>query len=174
MLLKAWATLRPSGWQVIIAGPDEAGHKLEVEQEARRLGVESDFLFVGELAGSSKERAYLQADLFILPSYSENFGMVVAEALSHGLPVITTHGTPWGMLQDLNAGWWVEGSVPGVTSGLRQALATTPEERARMGQRGRSYVQSSLGWPSVSKLTAEAYGWVLRDHESRPAHVHVD
>ncbi|MEZ5591148.1 MAG: glycosyltransferase [Gammaproteobacteria bacterium] len=50
------------------------------------------------------------ADLFVLPSFSENFGVVIAEALAHGVPVITTRGTPWKGLLQHGCGWWSRGS----------------------------------------------------------------
>jgi glycosyltransferase involved in cell wall biosynthesis len=103
-------------WQLVIAGPDQAGHKAEVVAEAKRLGLRvedsttnalmhshiselpPDLIFIGPVFDKDKENLYAQADLFVLPSYSENFGAVVIEALAHGCPVITTKGTPWSEL----------------------------------------------------------------------------
>ena len=97
-LVRAWASIAHAGWQVVIAGPDQEGHTKEVQALARKLGVETDFQFVGPVFGDEKERLYEQADLFVLPSYSENFGVVIPEALAAGCPVITTKGTPWAEL----------------------------------------------------------------------------
>ncbi|MEI7946288.1 MAG: glycosyltransferase [bacterium] len=103
-------------WQLVIAGPDQAGHKSEVVAEAKRLGLRvedsttnvlmhsrtnglpPDLVFTGPVFGKDKENLYAKADLFVLPSYSENFGAVVIEALAYGCPVITTKGTPWSEL----------------------------------------------------------------------------
>jgi glycosyltransferase involved in cell wall biosynthesis len=57
-----------------------------------------DIFFSGVLTGEAKEAAFRDSDLFILPTHSENFGIALAEAMAHGLPVITTHGAPWKLL----------------------------------------------------------------------------
>lgn len=97
-LVAAWARVRPSGWRMTVAGPDQDGHTAEVKALAERLGVLKDFQFVGPVYGCDKEALYANADLFVLPTFSENFGAVVVEALAHGCPVITTKGTPWSEL----------------------------------------------------------------------------
>ena len=94
MLVEAWARVRPQGWQLTVAGPDEAGHKAEIERAVAAAGLAELVTFAGPLYGEVKEAALLGADLLVLPSYSESFGMVVAEALAHGVPVLATTGTP--------------------------------------------------------------------------------
>lgn len=94
-LVSAWGCLRPQGWLMRIIGPDVCGHRAVVEAEIARLGLQVDFEFVGEMDDVSKWQAYADADLFVHPSHSENFGISIAEALASGLPVITTKGTPW-------------------------------------------------------------------------------
>jgi glycosyltransferase involved in cell wall biosynthesis len=100
--------------------------------------------------------------------------VVVAEAMSYGVPVLTTRGAPWSLLETHNAGWWVEAGVDGLADGLRAALATTPQRRAVMGQAGRSYVAQHLGWATAGKMTLDAYAWLLGLQRDRPAHVHLD
>ena len=56
--------------------------------------------------GFAKEELYRRADFFVLPTFSENFGSVVAEALGYGVPVITTKGAPWEDLLNHKCGWW--------------------------------------------------------------------
>ena len=94
------------------------------------------FLFVGPIEGEKKESAFSNADLFVLPTYSENFGIVVAEALAHGLPVLTTTGAPWSMLPERGCGWWVDATVEGIAEGLRQATSCDPETLVRHGYEG--------------------------------------
>ena len=62
-------------------------------------GLEKQIHFQGEVMGEDKIECYRGADLFVLPSFSENFGLVIAEALSCGVPVITTRETPWEELE---------------------------------------------------------------------------
>ena len=97
-LITAWSCL-PSeirrGWQLRLVGPDQAGHMGELKRLADRLGVSQEIHFSGSLFDGQLSSAYRDADLFVLPSYTENFGGVVVDALSYGVPVITTKGTPW-------------------------------------------------------------------------------
>ena len=75
------------------------------------------------LKGELKVGALNASDLFVLPSYSENFGMSIAEAMAAKLPVITTHGTPWQEIERYNAGWWVELSQANIDDALAKALS---------------------------------------------------
>ena len=106
-LVAAWERVRPERWRMVVAGPDEGNYLAEVETAVQRAGLERNFDFVGPVAGAAKEKLYREADLFILPTFSENFGMVVTEALSYGVPVITTKGAPWKGLVDHRCGWWL-------------------------------------------------------------------
>ena len=159
-LLNAWAAVAPNGWRLQIAGPDEGGHLAEVMALARKLGIGQAVEYLGELAGEAKARAYLDADLFVLPTFSENFGVVVAEALAHGLPVVTTRGAPWADLQTYSCGWWVDIGVDPLVQALREAMALSDDERCAMGARGREYVRR-YDWDDIAKQTVDVYRWVL-------------
>ncbi len=150
MLIEAWARLRPSGWSLRIAGPDEGGHRAQIEDLVARCGLIGVVTFLGPVEGEEKAATYRAADLFVLPTYSENFGMVVAEALAHGLPALTTRGAPWRELETERCGWWVEATVDGVLSGLAAAIATSPETRHEMGQRGRAMIAARYGWELIA------------------------
>ena len=84
-LARAWAEVRPEGWELVLAGPDEGGHRAEVEGVIRELGLEG-VRWTGEVDDRAKWDLYYDADLFVLPTFSENFGIVVAEALAAGSP----------------------------------------------------------------------------------------
>ena len=105
MLIEAWARERPDGWLLKIAGPDEGGHRRQLENAVLAAGLDGVVSFIGPIAGQTKQSAFFEADLFVLPTYSENFGVAVAEALAHGLPVLTTTGAPWSMLPARGCGW---------------------------------------------------------------------
>lgn len=159
-LLHAWAQARTTGWKLRIAGPDEANHLSELLSLTETLGIGESVEFLGDVPADQKSDAYRDADLFVLPSFTENFGVVVAEALAHGLPVITTHGTPWRDLVDHSCGWWIEIGVAPLVEALREATALSNEELSAMGARGRVYVQR-YGWQGITRQTADVYRWVL-------------
>ena len=171
-LVDAWSMLRPDGWCLNIAGPDEDGHLSEVMARVSQKGISASVNYVGAVAGQDKSDLYSRADLFVLPTFSENFGVVVAEALAHGVPVITTRGAPWQDLETYCCGWWIDIGVDPLVQALRQALALSDSERQTMGARGRDYVQR-YNWNGIAQQTAEVYRWVL-GHGSKPACVHTD
>ncbi|MBL38617.1 MAG: hypothetical protein CMP07_09420 [Xanthomonadales bacterium] len=159
-LIEAWAALAPAGWELHIAGPDEGGHRREIENLVRKLSLEDQVTFLGSLDDVERSRAYAQADLFILPSFSENFGVVVAEAMSHGLPVIATHGTPWSAVEDRGCGWWVAPDLEGLTGALAHAFGLDQASLCRMGARAREYAKE-FAWEKIGRQTVAVYRWVL-------------
>ncbi len=161
MLLEAWAKLRPEDWGLRIVGPDEGGHRAELERQVNLLGLEGEVVFEGALTGEAKEVAYREVDLFVLPTHSENFGIAVAEAMAHGLPVITTHGAPWKLLEEQGCGWWVPVSVEGIAAALEDALSRPPEELAAMGARGRRVVEERFSWDGIAQEMIACYEWLL-------------
>jgi glycosyltransferase involved in cell wall biosynthesis len=161
MLIEAWTRVRPVGWVLKIAGGDEAGHRAQVENAVFAAGLSEFVSFVGAIPIGSKGAAFFDADLFVLPTYSENFGLVVAEALAHGLPVLTTTGTPWSMLPEHNCGWWVDPTVDGIAEGLRQATSLNSERLHAMGATGREWARANFGWERVTKSFFSTYEGLL-------------
>lgn len=158
MLLEAWAIVRPRRWKLVIAGPDEDGHRRQVEALITKLGLINEIELVGEVQGKAKERLFANSELFILPTYSENFGIVVAEALAHQLPVITTTGAPWAELTSRKCGWWVDPEPKAIADALKVAITTPGQELVEMGRRGRNFVESEYEWKSISNRFLDLYG----------------
>ncbi len=166
-LVQAWARIRNDGWGVVIAGGDDGGHRAEVEAAIRTEGLDRDFSFVGKVDGDAKWGLYQQADLFVLPSHSENFGIVAAEALACGVPVIATRGTPWEDLATHRCGWWIKiGSEP-LAAALAEATALPDDARREMGRRGRQLMETKYTWPRVAAQMRAVYGWMLGE-EPKP------
>lgn len=158
-LVQAWSRLAPRNWRLRIAGPNEGGHLDEVMARARQLGIHESVDYLGEIDGEQKAVTYRDADLFVLPTFSENFGVVVAEALAHGVPVITTRGAPWGDLETQRCGWWIDIGVDPLVEALRAAMALSDDERRAMGARGRGYVRR-YDWEVVARDTIAVYSWL--------------
>jgi glycosyltransferase involved in cell wall biosynthesis len=159
-LVKAWEKTKPHGWRVVIAGPSEAGHESEIKRAIEDAGLIDQFVFSGSIDEPLKWDFFNQADLFILPSFSENFGIVVAEALASNVPVITTKGTPWSDLITHRCGWWVDIGVDPLAEALKAAINLTDAERSEMGQRGRALVREQYSWEKISEDMLRVYEWV--------------
>ncbi|MEO8112746.1 MAG: glycosyltransferase [Phenylobacterium sp.] len=157
MLVEAWAQLRPPGWILRIAGPDEAGHRGEVQAAVTSSGLSDVVSFVGPVAGEEKRTLLLSADVLVLPSYSESFGMAVAEALAHGTPVLTTTAVPWPTLAQRGCGWRVEPNVAGVAQGLRLVMSSSSQTLGEMGARGRAFMAAEFGWDGVARQFVKIY-----------------
>lgn len=170
-LVAAWALVRQPGWRVVIAGPDEDGHLDEIRTQIDSLGLGSDFEFTGLVTGDRKEALFAEADVFVLPTYSENFGIAVAEALARGVPVITTTGAPWVDIETWRCGWWVQPGVDGVAGALVAAMNASREELREMGQRGVQLVREKYSWDQIGIDALEAYQWMLGQSQQRPAFV---
>lgn len=159
-LVHAWAKVNGGEWLLRLAGPDEDGHLREVMRTVRDLGLTDRVQYIGSVSGEEKRRVYREADLFVLPTFSENFGVVIAEALAFGVPVITTKGAPWEDIETHRCGWWIDIGVLPLEQALRAAMSLSDSERQMMGARGRQYVRR-YDWDTIALQTIDVYRWVL-------------
>lgn len=168
-LMHAWAQLQEihQEWCLVIAGPGEVAHVQQVKAMAQRLRLQR-VAFPGPLYGQAKSQAYRGADLFVLPTHSENFGMVVAEALAHGCPAVVSQGAPWSGLQTEACGWWVDNATETLISTLHTAMQLAGDERAAMGLRGRAWMERDYGWEAIGKNMHGVYRWLVDGGEAPP------
>jgi len=163
VLFRALARLKHLPWRLRCAGsatldPATAA-RLRVLLDELALGDRVDML--GELNTDDLAGRYLESDLFVLPSFHEGYGMVLAEALARGLPII---GTTAGAIPDTvpaNAGLLVP---PGDEAALADALArvlTEPELRQRLAAGARAARETLPGWPTVCARFATTLNEVL-------------
>ena len=162
ILLRAWQSVErhEADWELVVAGPDEAGHLPQMQALAGELGLRR-VAFPGPAYGDAKAALYRSADLFVLPTHSENFGMAIAEALAYAVPVITTTGAPWAGLQERDCGWWIELSEANLADALRTAMNLPWAVRAEMGRRGRLWMEQSYGWDRIATEMKSVYDWLL-------------
>lgn len=166
-LVNAWSIVRAEGWRVVIAGFDEEGCEAELRARVKELGMEGVFEFPGPVYGVAKERLMADADLFVLPSLSENFGSVVIEALAQQTPVIATRETPWEELSKTGCGWWVDVGVKPLAYALKVAIALSDQERRAMGMQGRELVEKKYTWDEVVRKMIESYEITIAIHNSK-------
>lgn len=168
-LLPAWRHLQSKHpeWRLRIAGPGDSDYVRELMELADRLQL-ARIEFQGPLYGDRKASAYFNADLFVLPTHTENFGMVVAEALAHACPVVVSRGAPWPTLEAEDCGWWVEHDVDTLAATLDDAMQLSPEQLRAKGLNGRAWMERDFGWPAVAARMEDAYQWVLAGGSAPP------
>ena len=141
LLIQAFArhaTMFPA-IDLVIAGPDQTGWKRDLQQLAEKLGVSDRIFWPGMLSGDAKWGAFRAAEFFVLPSHQENFGIVVAEAMALGKPVLITNKVNiWREIQQDGAGLVVEDGTEAIAAGLREMCAFSSAERDAMGLKARN------------------------------------
>lgn len=167
-LLRAWVSVQAEfpSWELRIVGPDSDGHAAALLQLAAALRAQR-VCFDGPLFGAAKEAAYRDAQLYILPTHSENFGIGVAEALSFALPAIVGRGAPWQGLEREGAGHWIDNRPESIAACLREALARSPDQLRAQGARGRAWMLRAYSWKKSAEEFLAAYAW-LREGGERP------
>jgi len=160
LLLRAWNELRPGGWQLNIVGQGNPGYVAGLKRWCAERRVPGVF-FLSHVDGDQREAMFREASALVLPTYSENFGNVVAEAMARGIPVITTTGTPWSALKEHRCGWYIEPTAAALQTALGELVTTDAQQRAAMGRRGRAYALKSFSIEAVRKALLQMYHGVL-------------
>ena len=173
-LLMAWQEIQNihQNWTLEIVGPDNYNYLSELNRTTKKLQLKR-VVFSKEIHGEEKNMKYQSADLFILPSHSENFGVSVAEALSNGIPCVVSKGAPWKILDEKKAGWWIDNSVEMLTKNLISILSMSTSELESMGLNGRDLVSEDFNWNKVSAMMTEVYLWILTK-KNQPSFVYHD
>jgi len=135
---------------LVVAGPSYRGYRQTVEAMIERHDLQPHVRVTGMVQGPRKRALLSRADVFVLPSYSENFGIVVPEALACQTPVITTTGTPWQQLETTDVGRYVVPTKAALNEALRELLGMSVSQRDAMGRRGRDLVQQHYTWQKVA------------------------
>lgn len=170
LLLQAWKRLQPDNWVMHVFGPDELGHTRELMSLIRQYNLEGSWQIHPELSDSEKWAMLADSELFILPSYSENFGITVAEALASAVPVITTDTTPWSAMIDHDCGWCVPPDVDALNVALADATSRSSAALRTMGMLGRDWMERDFSWQDVGRAMLSKYESLLRAPGHSSAH----
>jgi glycosyltransferase involved in cell wall biosynthesis len=137
-----------------IAGAGDHAYTRSLAAEVNKLGLSERVRMIGEVTDDRKRTLFENADIAIVPSFTENFGMVVAEALAHSVPVIASKGTPWQRLEEIGAGLWVDNS-PACLANAIERIANMP--LVEMGARGREWMKTEFSSTVVAEQMMEVY-----------------
>lgn len=148
---------------LLIAGPDH-GHLEELQALKRKLKLDRNMQFLPPVQDREKLEFLGTADLFVLPSHNENFGIVYAESMAMETPVIASLKTPWSEINEINCGKWVENSVEATTKAIFEMLES---DLIDMGHRARKFILENYTWKGVGKKFQEGiYKICTNDFES--------
>lgn len=168
LLARAFTELarrRPDA-HLVLAGPDDDGYGGTVRGWLGEAGVLDRCTFTGLLLGARKVAALQRADVFVLPSYSENFGVAVVEAMACGRPVVVSDRVNiWREIAQAGAGRVVSCDADAVGRGLAAVL--DDPHAAAMGERGRRLVAERFTWAAAGARMLEAYHGILDEREVR-------
>ncbi len=148
---------------LVIAGPDNDGWSARVRPWLEEAGVLGRTTFTGMLLGPDKLAVLKDAAMFVLPSYSENFGIAVIEAMAAGLPVIISDQVNiWQEVAAARAGRVIPCDAAALSDQILDLLAH-PEAASQMGRQGRTLVEERFQWPRIGPSLVEAYGRIIEE-----------
>jgi glycosyltransferase involved in cell wall biosynthesis len=155
--------------RLVLAGPGDPAYVLHLQRLASQLGLAKRVVFAGALGGHAVQEAFVDADVFVLPSLQENFGLAVAEAMAAGCPVvISPHVALAEDVEKYSAGIVVELEANALGDVLRQLLRDSDARRI-MGENGRRLVLERYTWDPAAQAMIGVYEDILAGTRKSPA-----
>lgn len=144
-----------------IMGKGDEAYETFLRSEIQRLGIQDNVEFVGFVCGRDKYSRLRDLWCLMVPSESENFGMIVPEALISGTPVYASLGTPWQILHDTGCGWWEDSAAENIAKIVTEIVSMHEDDVLEMGRRGRTMVEEHFAADAVARQMHELYMWLL-------------
>jgi glycosyltransferase involved in cell wall biosynthesis len=163
-LIEALTRLPGTSNALTICGTGDLHYTASLHALARLHRLEQRVRFIGQVEDLAKQNAFLTADVCVVPSFSENFGNVVAEALAHGVPVIASQGTPWSAVEQRGCGWWVPNDPQSLARAIQYADHADLE---LMGRKGREWMLSDLSWDTIAAQMLDVYEELVASPDAR-------
>lgn len=146
--------------ELVIIGADDAQYESFLKDEVIRLGL-SNVKFTGFLSGREKDDVLASISYLAVPSDFENFGNIVTEALVRGIPVYSSTGTPWQILEEYGCGWWVDNSQSTIDDVIMKMVDTPESIRMEMGRNAKRLVCDHFSVVTLGKKMHHLYQWIL-------------
>ena len=153
-LIEALRILADDNIYLDIFGGGEKEYIFELVERVNARGLSNQIKFRGMVTGAAKASAFQGADICVVPSYTENFCIVVAESLSYGTPVIASIGTPWSAVTSHGCGLWVANDPDSLCKAIQDARVLPLTE---MGIRGRAWMQTDFSWDVIAEEMYSLY-----------------
>ena len=174
-LVEAWKLIDNNirrTWKIEIVGNGDANYIQSLKEKIVSEQLSEQIEIKNPVFGAEKIKLFRDANLFVLPTFSENFGIVIAEALASYTPVITTKGAPWEDLDTYKCGWWIDIGVAPLKKVLEEAILHSSVELLAMGENGRKLIEEKYSMESVAKQMIQLYEWVLTK-EKKPNFIDI-
>lgn len=142
---------------LLIAGED-FGERKNLEDLIDKLGLKERVFLVGMIEGEDKKEFLRNADVFVLASHHENFGIVYAESLASGVPVIASRNTPWQDVEKYNCGKWINNTPEDFARAITEILAG---DLAQMGENGKKYIEENFSSDAIVKKYSQIFETIL-------------
>lgn len=153
--------------RLLVCGSGEPGYVAALRRRADGRGLGDRIVWAGEVRGAEKASAFALADLFVLPSHSENFGIAVVEAMAAGLPVVVSEGVPLAnRIVEAGAGWRCGTDAASVAKALRAALDPAVDLRA-VGARAMALAQADYSIEAMGRRLKALYEQILESRGSQ-------
>ncbi|OOF01862.1 glycosyltransferase [Salinivibrio sp. MA607] len=164
LLLNVWPDLVKHNpeWCLLIVGPDYSNYIERINHLAVEHGIGDNLKTLGMLTGYDKECVLSVSEFFVLPSYTENFGVVIGEALAAGLPTITTTGTPWSEINSYNCGNFISLSKENLKEALNDMMALDSVCLGEMSNNAKSLIKENYSWSAQAVKFKQAIEFVLK------------
>ncbi|NQE34444.1 hormogonium polysaccharide biosynthesis glycosyltransferase HpsP [Microcoleus asticus] len=165
LLIPALESILEAGieFHFILAGssPQDAEYETKIKVQIHNSSLAKYTTITGFVSGDLKVELLTKADLFVLPSYYENFGIAVAEAMAAGVPVVISDRIHIAEdIQQAEAGWVGPLEVGAIANSIKSALLN-PQERQRRGLNGKEYAKKHYNWEAIAQQTIDAYQQIL-------------
>ena len=160
LLLSALTEMQDTPWDLVIAGHGKATYIDSLKQLGADLNIAHRCHYIGFVEGEDKQNLLQGADLFILSSYAENFGIAVIEAMAHGTPALVTNGVALSeLIAENDLGYACKPKVDSIANTLNKALKE-PAALEKKSQAARTYANKHFNWQAISKRLIKYYAHV--------------
>lgn len=171
--IQAWSSVENlfPNWIFEIAGLGEKKY----EEKIKKLILDTQsksISFIGPVYGEDKIKFIQTSDILIMPSYNENFGMVVAEALSNSVPVICGENTPWQKIIPIKCGWHIPNDTINIKKTFLKVFKMSKNSLNIKGMNGRLWVEKDYSWKQVAKKMLLSYEWLI-SKKNKPKWINI-
>ena len=141
-------------FSLTIGGSGTPSYTRNIKNTIQTLRLDSHVTMIGHIEASRKNRFFENLDILVVPSHTENFGLVVAEGLAHSVPVIASKGTPWKQLENVGCGLWVDNDCDSL---VKSIIRMGQMPLLQMGRHGQEWVEQEFSWPRVARKMTQVY-----------------